>query len=48
MWELFGVIWGDGMAPLHDILNSVSYDVKALFTSVPMDPSIQIIQQKLQ
>ena len=25
-----------------------SYDVKALFTSVPMDPSIQIVKQKLQ
>ena len=25
-----------------------SYDVNAQFTSVPMDPSIQIVQQKLQ
>ena len=25
-----------------------SYDVKALFTSVPMDPSINIVKQKLQ
>ena len=25
-----------------------SYDVKALFTSVPVDPSINIIKQKLQ
>ena len=25
-----------------------SYDAKALFTSVPVDPSIQIVQQKLQ
>ena len=25
-----------------------SYDVKALFPAVPMDPSIQIVQQKLQ
>ena len=25
-----------------------SYDVKALFTSIPMDPSINIVQQKLQ
>ena len=25
-----------------------SFDVKALFTSVPVDPSIQIVQQKLQ
>ena len=24
-----------------------SYDVKALFTSVPVDPSIQTVQQKL-
>ena len=25
-----------------------SYDVKVLFTSVPMDPSINIVKQKLQ
>ena len=25
-----------------------SYDVKVLFSSVPVDPSIQIVQQKLQ
>ena len=25
-----------------------SYDVKALFTSVPVDPSINIFKQKLQ
>ena len=25
-----------------------SFDVKAFFTSVPVDPSIQIVQQKLQ
>ena len=26
----------------------ISYDVKALFTSVPVDPSINIVKQKLQ
>ena len=34
-------------AKLEQVKVMISYDVKALFTSVSMDPSIQIIQQKL-
>ena len=36
------------LAQLQTGEGMVSYDVKALFTSVPVDPAISIIQSKLQ